>query len=105
MDTILSYVRKVIDQSDRALACDYLGYYGIDESEAYRYADEFVEVCYQYNEETGEHEQRMPSELPFADVQYSDDGEFVTYSYGGCSETMPTKKFYDAANKLEKTML
>ena len=73
--------------------------------EAYRYADEFVAVCYKYNEQTGEHEQRTPSELPFADVQYSDDGEFATYTYGGCSETVPTKKFYDGANKLEKTIL
>ena len=105
MDAIFNYLRKVIDQGDRELASDYLSFYGIDETEAFRYADEFVAVCYKYNEQTGEHEQRTPSELPFADVQYSDDGKFATYTYGGCSETVPTKKFYDGANKLAKSML
>lgn len=90
METLFNYVRKVIDQSDRTLACDYLGYYGIDKNEAYRYADEFVAVCYKYNEQTGEHEQRMPDELPFADVEYLDNG-FVKYTYGNCSITKQEK--------------
>lgn len=87
MNTLLNFVKKLnIDQSDRNLAMDYMGYYGIDESEAYRYADEFVSVCYIYNEETGEHEQRMPSELPFADKEYLDNG-LVKYTYNNVSET------------------
>lgn len=87
MNTLLNFVKKLnIDQSDRNLAMDYISYFGIEEDELLEYADEFVSVCYTYNEETGEHEQRMPDELPFADVEYLDNG-FVKYTYGDCSVT------------------
>lgn len=86
MNTLLNFVRKNITQNDRNLAMDYMGWFGIDESEAIEYVDEFLSVCYTFNEETGEHEQRMPDELPFADVEYLDDG-FVSYSYNGCKVT------------------
>ena len=91
MNTLLNFVKKLnIDQNDRNLAQDYMDYYGIDESEAYRYADEFVSVCYKFNEETGEHEERMPDELPFADVEYLDNN-LVKYTYNNCSVIKPAK--------------
>lgn len=102
---LLERVNKKLDRADYNMAKDYLDYYAIQPDEIHRYVDEFLSVCYKYNEETGEHEQRMPSELPFADVVYSDDGRYATYTYGGYSETKPTKKFYDYANKLAKSML
>lgn len=78
--------KKVIDQFDRMLADDYVSYYGVDPTEYAEYADEFVAICYKYNEETCEHEPRMPDELPFADVKYLDNG-LVKYTYGNCSVT------------------
>lgn len=78
--------KKVIDKYDKMLADDYMTYYGIDADEAAEYADEFVAICYKYNEETCEHEPRMPDELPFADVIYLDNG-LVKYTYGNCSVT------------------
>ena len=105
MNTLLRGVIKRLDKTDYELASDYMTYYGIDAGDAVEYIDDFVAICYKYNEQTGEHEQRMPSELPFSDVVYSDDGKYETYTYGGCSETKQTKKFYDYANKLAKSML
>lgn len=78
--------KKTIDQFDEMLADDYISYYGIEPTEMAEYADEFVAVCYQYNEETGEHEPRMPDELPFAEESYPDD-QTIKYTYGGCSVT------------------
>lgn len=78
--------KKVIDKYDRKLADDYISYYGIDPTEMAEYADEFVAVCYKFNEETYEHEPRMPDELPFADVSYPND-HLITYTYGDCSVT------------------
>lgn len=78
--------KKVIDQYDRMLADDYISYYRIDPTEMAEYADEFVAVCYKFNEETYEHEPRMPDELPFADVSYPNDHS-IKYTYGGCSVT------------------
>ena len=55
MNTLLNFVKKLnIDQTDRNLAMDYISYFGIEEDELLEYADEFVAVCYTYNEETGE---------------------------------------------------
>lgn len=73
--------KKCIDEEDNRLADDYTTYYGIEPEEEHEYADEFVSVCYQFNEETGEHEPRRPDELPFADVEDLPNG-FVKYSYG-----------------------
>lgn len=78
--------KKVIDQFDRTLASDYISYYGVDPTEMSEYADEFVAVCYKFNEETGEHEPRTPDELPFADVNYLENG-MVSYKYGDCTVT------------------
>lgn len=90
MNTLLNFVKKPIDQTDRDMAQDYLGFYGIDESDAIKYADEFISICYTYNEETGEHEQRMPDELPFAEKEYLGD-TLVKYTYGHCSVIKPAK--------------
>lgn len=84
MKALLSKLQKNITDFDRNLANDYIVYYGVDSEEEIEYADEFVSVCYKYNEETGEHEPRMPDELPFADKEYLDNG-LVRYSYGGCT--------------------
>lgn len=78
--------KKIIDAYDRQLASDYISYYGIDKSEYNEYADEFVAVCYKYNEETGEHEPRDADELPFADVEYPSE-HCIKYTYGGQSIT------------------
>lgn len=78
--------KKTIDAYDRQLASDYISYYGIDKSEYNEYADEFVSVCYKYNEQTGEHEPRNADELPFADVEYPTDHS-IKYTYGGQSIT------------------
>ena len=87
MNTLLNFVKKLnIDQTDRNLAMDYISYFGIEEDELLEYADEFVAVCYTYNEETGEHEQRMPSELPFSTKENVGE-HLVKYTYGDCSET------------------
>lgn len=83
MNTLLNFVRKNITQDDRNLAMDYMSFYGIDESEAIKYVDDFLAICYTFNEKTGEHEERTPDELPFAEVKYLDNG-FVSYSYNGC---------------------
>ena len=80
----LQLQKTPITEEDRRLADDYVSYYGIEPEEEYEYADEFVSVCYKYNEETGEHEPRMPDELPFADKEYLDN-RLVQYSYGGCT--------------------
>lgn len=82
MNTLLNFVKKNINQNDRNLAMDYMAWYGIDESEAIKYADDFVSICYKFNEETGEHEERMPDEIPFATVEQ--EGDFTVYSYNGC---------------------
>lgn len=80
--TFFNLVRKkVIDSLDRQLACDYIDWYGIEPEEYGEYADEFVSVCYKFNEETGEHEPRDADELPFADVTETDNT--ITYEYGG----------------------
>lgn len=85
MRAIFLQLKKTpITEKDRRLADDYVDYYGIQPEEEHEYADEFVSVCYKYNEETGEHEPRMPDELPFADVEYLDN-RLVQYSYGGCT--------------------
>lgn len=78
---LLKLQKKVIDQYDRMLADDYMTYYGIDADEAPEYADEFVSVCYKYNEETYEHERRNADELPFATVTETDNT--ITYEYNG----------------------
>lgn len=77
--------KKVIDETDRQMAMDYMTYYGIDESETAEYADSFVEECYDFNEETGEHEQATPDKLPFATI--TKDGNFTTYEYNHCKIT------------------
>lgn len=79
---LLEKVNKKLDQTDYNLAKDYLDYYAIEPDEIHRYIDEFLSVCYKYNEQTGEHEQRTPDELPFADVKQLPNG-FVEYSYCG----------------------
>lgn len=85
MRAIFLQLQKIpITEEDRRLADDYITYYGIEPEEEHEYADEFVSVCYKYNEETGKHEPRTPDELPFADKEYLDNG-FVQYSYGGCT--------------------
>jgi len=86
---LLEKVRKKLDASDYQMAKDYLDYYAIEPDEIHRYIDEFLSVCYKYNEQTGEHEQRTPDELPFADVSYPNDHS-IKYTYGGCLVT----KFY-----------
>ena len=78
--------KKVITERDRMLASDYISYYGIDKTEYKEYADEFVAVCYDFNEETGEHEETTPDKLPFADVKHLDNG-FVSYTYNDCTVT------------------
>lgn len=83
---LLEKVNKKLDQTDYNLAKDYLDYYAIQPDEIHRYIDEFVSVCYKYNKQTGEHEQRTPDELPFADVSYPSD-HAIKYTYGGCSVT------------------
>lgn len=75
--------KKVITESDRTLACDYVDYLGIDPTEYKEYADSFVAECYDLNEETGEHEQTTPDKLPFADVEKLENGD-LKYSYRGC---------------------
>ena len=83
MRAIFLQLKKIlITEEDRRLADNYVSYYGIEPEEEHEYADEFASVCYKYNEETGEHESRMPDELPFADKEYLDNGG-VRYSYGG----------------------
>lgn len=93
MDTLFLYLKKVVDNYDRQLASDYVSYYGIDSTEYAEYADEFVKVCYEYNEQTGEHEPRRIDELPFANVTYTDNG-LVIYEYGNCKITKPDNKKY-----------
>ena len=78
----LQLQKTPITEEDRRLADDYITYYGIEPEEEHEYTDEFVSVCYKYNEETHEHEPRTPDEIPFADVEYLDNG-LVKYSYGG----------------------
>lgn len=73
--------KKVIDKFDKMLADDYVTYYGIDPTEYAEYADEFVSICYKFNEETYEHEPRNADELPFATVTETDDT--ITYEYNG----------------------
>lgn len=80
----LQLQKTLITEEDRRLADDYVSYYGIEPEEEHEYADEFVSVCYKYNEETGEHEPRMPDELPFAEQIELPNG-FVEYKYGCCS--------------------
>lgn len=82
----LQLQKTPITEEDRRLADDYITYYGIEPEKEHEYADEFVSVCYKYNEETGEHEPRTPDELPFADVSYPNDHS-IKYTYGGCSVT------------------
>ena len=92
MKALLNQLRKsVITEEDRRLADDYVSYYGIEPEEEYEYADEFVSICYKYNKETGEHEPRMPDELPFADKEYLDNG-LVAYIYGDCRVIKPEQK-------------
>ncbi|MBQ3944389.1 MAG: hypothetical protein II670_02110 [Alphaproteobacteria bacterium] len=86
MNALFTNLKKIIDNTDRMLASDYLSYFGIDESEAYKYADEFVAICYDYNEETGEHEPKSPDNLTFAIVTYPTDHS-IKYTYGGQSVT------------------
>lgn len=91
MEALLNKLQKLsITQADRSLADDYLTYYGIDAEEAWKYADEFVSVCYKYNEETGEHEARMPDELPFSEEEYLSEN-LVKYTYNNCSVIKPVK--------------
>ena len=78
--------KKVITASDEMLAADYISYLGIDPTEYKEYADSFVEDCYNFNEETGEHEEKMPDELPFAEVKYIGDN-LVSYTYNNCTVT------------------
>lgn len=73
--------KKVIDSTDRMLADDYITYYGVDPTEMSEYADEFVAICYKFNEETGEHEPRDADELPFSTITETDDT--ITYEYNG----------------------
>lgn len=87
MNVLFTKLQKVVDQYDRMLADDYISYYGIEPTEMAEYADEFVAVCYKYNEETCEHEPRMPDELPFAEVSHIND-HLTKYTYGGCSVTV-----------------
>lgn len=88
---LLEKVRKKLEQTDYHMAKDYLDYYAIEPDEVHRYIDEFVSVCYKYNEHTGEHEQRMPDELPFAEQIELPNG-FVEYKYGCCSVIKYEKK-------------
>ena len=76
--------KKVITERDRNLACDYVDYYGIDQTEYKEYADSFVKECYDFNEQTGEHEETTPDKLPFADIEKLADG-YCKYTYRGCS--------------------
>lgn len=78
--------KKVITESDRMLASDYIDWYGAQPGEYKEYADSFVEDCYDFNEETGEHEEKTPDKLPFADVKHLDNG-FVSYTYNDCTVT------------------
>ena len=78
--------KQKIDAYDRQLAADYISYYGIDPTEYNEYANEFVKVCYDYNEQTGEHEPTTPDKLPFANVEYPNDHS-IKYTYGGQSIT------------------
>lgn len=73
--------KKVIDQFDRMLANDYITYYGVDPTEMAEYADEFVAICYKFNEETGEHEPCDADELPFSTITETDN--MITYEYNG----------------------
>lgn len=76
--------KKVITENDRTLASDYISYYGIDPTEYKEYADSFVEECYDFNEETGEHEETTPDKLPFAERENLSNG-YWKWSYRGCS--------------------
>lgn len=76
--------KKVITENDRTLASDYISYYGIDPTEYKEYADSFVLQCYDFNEQTGEHEETTPDKLPFADCEILENGD-VKYTYRGCS--------------------
>ena len=87
MDTLfIGLKKKMIDAYDKQLALDYVSYYGIEPDEYNEYSDGFVEECYKYNEETGEHEPRDADELPFADVEYPSK-HCIKYTYGGQSIT------------------
>lgn len=77
----LKLQKKNIDATDKMLADDYLSFYGIDPTEMAEYADEFVSVCYKFNEETNEHEPRDADELPFANIIETD--KFIIYEYNG----------------------
>ena len=95
MRAIFLQLQKIpITEEDRRLADDYVSYYGIEPEEEHEYADEFVSVCYKYNEETGEYEPRDADELPFADVEYPTDHS-IKYTYHGQSIT----RFYYGTKK------
>lgn len=83
-DLFIPLRKKVIDATDKMMAVDYIDYYGIQPGEYHEYADSFVEECYDFNEETGEHEEKRPDKLPFADVKQLGNG-FVSYTYNNCT--------------------
>lgn len=85
MEKLLLNLKKVITESDRKMAIDYMTHYGIDENETAEYADSFVAECYDFNEETGEHEETTPDKLPFAKI--TTDGKHITYEYNHCKIT------------------
>lgn len=97
MNTLLNALRKAkIDQYDRKLASEYIDYYGIEPDELGEYANEFVSVCYTFNNETGEHEPRPVDQLPFATVTQISDWE-TKYEFGG--ETIikfDAKKYFES---------
>lgn len=80
----LQLKKKSITKRDNMLACDYIDWYGIEPSEYKEYADSFVAECYDFNEETGEHEETTPDKLPFAEVILLDNG-YTKYTYRNCS--------------------
>lgn len=91
MDKIfLALHKKVITERDRTLACDYIDWYGIDPTEYKEYADSFVAECYDFNEQTGEHEETTPDKLPFADCEKLENGDYK-YTYRDCSVIKQSK--------------
>lgn len=97
--------KKKIDEYDRQLASDYVSYYGIDPTEYNEYADEFVAVCYDYNEQTGEHEPTTPDKLPFATVERMND-RMIAYEYGNQRVIkLDGKNFFEKCLQNKKTVL
>lgn len=86
----LALRKKVITERDELLASDYIDWYGIQPGEYHEYADSFVEECYDFNEETGEHEETTPDKLPFADLEVLENGDYK-YTYRGCSVIKQSK--------------